>query len=246
MSPWRSAWFPVLGVSCGLAVWLAIWTLQPEAPMSERSEAPRPPEAKAFPGLISNSSQLGPNRSTETDAQSVVLAPSSQSGRGEPETVAGSVKKKNVSRENPTTDSDGGAPSPSWQTTPVTSKGPVAPATGNLESVVPVPATDNPELVIPVPRGARVPAIFYDETPRPAPQQRMLDRIAQEFNDAVNQAAAGGGNPASEADLAEIWRAAAERADQQYINLYGFAAWHELHLRGAIEALQERKAVAPR
>jgi len=35
----------------------------------------------------------------------------------------------------------------------------------------------NSELVIPVPPGARIPAVFYDEEPKPAPQQRALDRI---------------------------------------------------------------------
>ena len=38
-------------------------------------------------------------------------------------------------------------------------------------------------MVIEVPAGEKVPAVFYETDPKPAPQQKMLDRIAAEFNE---------------------------------------------------------------
>ena len=232
----RGLLFSALAAFSGLALLLAIWTLKPAVPGGERPEPPPPPEAKDFSGRTGNSSQSVPSGPTAADVRSLPVTAGLQPQLGRPgrETVAGSAQNEDQPPEQPAPAGPRGAADPSSQAGPVVATDAAGTAPGSLE------------LVIPVPRGARVPAIFYDETPRPAPQQRMLDRIAREFNDAVNQAGVAGGNAASEADLAEIWRAAAERADQQYINLYGFSAWHELHLRGAKEALRERKAVAPR
>jgi len=238
----RGVLFSALAVFSGLALLLAIWTLKLAVPGGERPEPPPPPEAKDFSGRTGNSSRSVPSGPTAADVRSLPVTAGLQPQLGRParETVAGTEQNDDQPPEQPAPVGPRGAADPSSQ-------------------AVPVAATDAPglapaglELVIPVPRGARVPAIFYDETPRPAPQQRALDRIARDFNEAVSRAAGGettaeaGGNAVPEADAAEIWRAAAERADQQYINLYGFAAWQELHLRGAKEALREKKAAQPR
>lgn len=230
---WIIVWFPALAVCSGLALWLVLRTLQPASSVGESRETP-PPAAKGSSDLTGNSTPSGPSARPKTDLSSLPAARGSELARREPETVAGNSQKEDAPHENPATGGDEGTAGLSSQVGPATATKGLSPTPGNAE------------LVIPVPSGARVPAIFYDETPRAAPQQRMLDRIAREFNDAVSRAAPPGGHPSSQADLAEIWHAAAERADQQYINLYGFAAWHELHLRGAKEALRERKAAVPR
>jgi hypothetical protein len=87
-----------------------------------------------------------------------------------------------------------------------------------------------------VPAGARLPALFLDERPLPAPQRRVLDRIANEFIDAV------AGDPTGQ-DRA-FWESAREAADQQYIKLYGHSAYNALHMRAAKEAVRERRTTA--
>jgi hypothetical protein len=87
-----------------------------------------------------------------------------------------------------------------------------------------------------VPPGERLPALFYDERPLPPPQRRALDRLANEFIDAVE----GGGSTAS----SEAWSAARAKADRRYITLYGHAAYNALHLQAAKEAAREARAAA--
>jgi hypothetical protein len=84
-----------------------------------------------------------------------------------------------------------------------------------------------------VPQGAKLPALFLDERPLPAPQRRFLDRVANEFIDAV-AVDPGGQNRA-------LWEAARAEADRQYIKLYGHAAYNALNLQSAKEALREIK-----
>jgi hypothetical protein len=84
-----------------------------------------------------------------------------------------------------------------------------------------------------VPQGAKLPALFLDERPLPAPQRRFLDRVANEFIDAV-AVDPGGQNRAA-------WEAARAEADRQYIKLYGHAAYNALNLQSAKEALREIK-----
>ncbi len=84
-----------------------------------------------------------------------------------------------------------------------------------------------------VPQGTKLPALFLDERPLPAPQRRFLDRVANEFIDAV-AVDPGGQNRA-------LWEAARAEADRQYIKLYGHAAYNALNLQSAKEALREIK-----
>jgi hypothetical protein len=87
------------------------------------------------------------------------------------------------------------------------------------------------EIEIEVPFGAKVPIVFLDDTPRPAPQERVLEQIMEEFTQAVET------NPAN-------WDAARERADHRYKILYGDAAYNQLTMGAALQALEERKEAA--
>jgi hypothetical protein len=86
-----------------------------------------------------------------------------------------------------------------------------------------------------VPRGAQLPALFHDDRPLPAPQRRALDRLANEFIDAVSSAPVGH-------DGAAVWNEARAAADRSYITLFGHAAFNALHLQAAKEAVREKKA----
>jgi hypothetical protein len=104
-----------------------------------------------------------------------------------------------------------------------------APANGAAASGV-------PEMVIEVPAGEKVPAVFYETEPKPAPQQKMLDRIAAEFNQTV-------ANPPPGVPKHQVWEDARRRADEQYIKLYGHAAYNARHLQAAREAVREKRAL---
>jgi hypothetical protein len=91
-------------------------------------------------------------------------------------------------------------------------------------------------LVIPVPPGAKVPALFLDETLRPVPQQKMLDRIAADFNEAVS-------DPPMGVSAEEAWEQARLNADERYLKLFGYAAYNAYHLQSAKEAVSEKKAL---
>lgn len=93
-------------------------------------------------------------------------------------------------------------------------------------------ATEFPPM--PVPPGARLPAVFQDNRPLPPPQRRALDRLANEFINAVASTAATG------ADFSR-WEVAREEADRQYIKLYGHAFYNSLHLQAAKEAAREKR-----
>lgn len=97
--------------------------------------------------------------------------------------------------------------------------------------------TDSASLSPPVsvPQGERLPALFYDERPLPPPQRQALDRMANEFIDAVG---AGGAGSAE-------WAVAREKADRQYLILYGHAAYHDRHLQSAKEAVAEQRPSRP-
>lgn len=98
-----------------------------------------------------------------------------------------------------------------------------------------VASAEGPELVIPVPPGEKVPALFLDEAPRPLPQQKMLDRMAKEFNEAV-------ANPPAGMSMEEVWEHARLDADAKYLILFGYAAYNAYHVQAAKEAVQERRA----
>jgi hypothetical protein len=99
-----------------------------------------------------------------------------------------------------------------------------------------VGAAQGSELVIPVPPGEKVPALFLDENPRPVPQQKMLDRVAAEFNEAVS-------NPPPGVSVEEAWEQARLNADQKYLKLFGYAAYNTYHLQAAKEAVREKKGL---
>jgi hypothetical protein len=105
---------------------------------------------------------------------------------------------------------------------------PLSPATPAGEIAVSPPLA--------VPTGARLPALFLDERPLPPPQRRVLDRAANEFIDAV------AGDPSGRNRA--LWETARAAADQQYIKLYGHAAYNALHMEAAKEAVREQRATA--
>jgi hypothetical protein len=93
------------------------------------------------------------------------------------------------------------------------------------------------EISIPVPAGEMIPAVFQDDTPKPAVQMRALDRIASEFEENVRETPPG-------MTQTEAWGLAREIADERYITLFGYQAYNQYHLRGAREALKEKRARA--
>jgi len=93
------------------------------------------------------------------------------------------------------------------------------------------------EISIPVPEGEMVPAVFQDDTPKPTPQMKALDRIAAEFEENVREIPPG-------MTQTEAWGLAREIADERYITLFGYQAYNQYHLRGAREALKEKRARA--
>ena len=130
---------------------------------------------------------------------------------------------------------------------------PSTPATGGRVAVMAASAAGSdsrPQSLIPatpagessvsppvaVPDGARLPALFLDERPLPPPQRRVLDRIANEFIDAVAS------DPSGQNRV--LWETAREAADKQYIKLYGHAAYNALHMQAAKEAVREQRATA--
>jgi hypothetical protein len=96
--------------------------------------------------------------------------------------------------------------------------------------------SENREIAVTVPPGERAPAVFYDETPRPEPQVRMLDEIARGFNEAIQREVPG-------YTPEEVWREARDWADERYMYLFGWDAWNVLHLSAAQEAVLEKEAM---
>jgi hypothetical protein len=91
------------------------------------------------------------------------------------------------------------------------------------------------EISIPVPVGEMIPAVFQDDAPKPPAQMRALDRIAAEFEQNVREIPPG-------MTQNEVWRSAREIADERYLTLFGYEAYNQYHLRGAREALSEKKS----
>lgn len=100
------------------------------------------------------------------------------------------------------------------------------------DSVGPQPFLALPTEII-VPNGAKVPAVFLEDRPLPAPQRGFLERVADQFIETVSQAAPG--------QELEVWEAARNSADQEYIKLYGFEEFDTLHRSAALDALREKK-----
>ncbi len=91
------------------------------------------------------------------------------------------------------------------------------------------------EIAIPVPAGAKVPALFQDDTPKPPQQMKALDRIASEFEQNVNEIPAG-------MTQEDVWEAARLIADERYMTLFGYQAYNQYHIKAAKEALKENRA----
>jgi hypothetical protein len=64
----------------------------------------------------------------------------------------------------------------------------------------------------------------------------VLDRVANDFVDVVASDPSGQNRA--------LWESARAAADQQYIKLYGHAAYNALHLQAAKDALREQRATA--
>jgi hypothetical protein len=91
------------------------------------------------------------------------------------------------------------------------------------------------EIVQNVPEGAKVPTVFYDNSEKPLPQQKALDRIAEEFEKNVSEVPPG-------LTQQEVWETARSIADERYITLFGYQAFNQYHLKAAKEALKEKQA----
>lgn len=91
------------------------------------------------------------------------------------------------------------------------------------------------EITIPVPEGAKVPALFHDDVPKPAPQMKALDKIATEFEKNVSEIPPG-------MTKEEVWEAARKFADESYLILFGYQAFNQYHIQAAKEALKEKRA----
>jgi hypothetical protein len=91
------------------------------------------------------------------------------------------------------------------------------------------------EITIPVPEGAKVPALFQDDTPKPPQQMKALDRIANEFEQNVSEIPTG-------MTQEEVWEAARLIADERYMTLFGYQAYNQYHIKAAKEALKEKRA----
>ncbi len=94
------------------------------------------------------------------------------------------------------------------------------------------------EITIPVPAGAKVPALFQDDTPKPPQQMKALDRIASEFEQNVSEIPAG-------MTKEEVWDAARLIADERYLTLFGYQAYNQYHIQAAKDALKEKRTNAP-
>ena len=91
------------------------------------------------------------------------------------------------------------------------------------------------EITIPVPAGAKVPALFQDDAPKPPQQMKALDRIASEFEQNVSEIPEG-------MTQEEVWEAARLIADERYMTLFGYQAYNQYHIKAAKEALKEKRA----
>jgi hypothetical protein len=97
-----------------------------------------------------------------------------------------------------------------------------------------ISSSDSPPFM--VPPGARLPALFLDERSLPPPQRRVLDRIANEFIDAVATDPLGQNRA--------LWEKARNVADTKYIKLYGHAAYNALHMQAAREAVLSQREMS--
>jgi hypothetical protein len=104
-------------------------------------------------------------------------------------------------------------------------------------SVIYAPASSTApirEVNIAVPIGAKVPVLFQDNELKPPQQMRLLDQIANEFQQNISEIPPG-------MTQDDVWEAARLIADERYLTLFGYQAFNEYHLKAALEALKEKK-----
>jgi hypothetical protein len=98
------------------------------------------------------------------------------------------------------------------------------------------PAVTPVELNIQVPYGAKVPAAAVIETSNlTPPQQTAVNQILTDFSTDVAEA---GSDP-------QVWNTARNRADARYRTLFGDAAYNQMAMKAALEALNEKKTASP-
>lgn len=129
----------------------------------------------------------------------------------------------------------------SFSAAPVVSGGGSAAGRSQSPLATGVPQTNetaspvNGEIAVPVPAGQVGPAVFYDQEERTPQQAAALDQIAAEFSENIS-------NPIADVSAEENWNAARKIADERYLTLFGYQAYNQYHLQGAMEALKEKQA----
>jgi hypothetical protein len=183
--------------------------------------------------LLSNTTDISKTESSELLNRGVstgaVATSSVRSGM-----PASPLPSKNSEFNSPETETGIGGRSGPGMVSKVSTPSEVPRTTEGVGFVVGAP--QGSELVIPVPPGAKVPALFLDEGQRPLPQQKMLDRMAAEFNEAVS-------NPPPGVSVEEVWEQARLSADEKYRILFGYVAYNAHHLQAAKEAVREKRAL---
>lgn len=87
-------------------------------------------------------------------------------------------------------------------------------------------------IVYEIEAGMRAPVALLPHDEPMSPQVAgALESIRQDFDKAVSTAP----------DPAEVWEAARERADAEYLMLFGFDAFNQRGMQDAREALESRK-----
>lgn len=190
-------------------------------------------DAKPAALLLSNTADISKTESgdllTRGFSTGAVAPSSARSGRS-----ASPLPSKTSEFNSPETETGIGGRSDPGMVSKVSTASEVPRTTEGVGFVVGAP--QGSELVIPVPPGEKVPALFLDEAPRPLPQQKMLDRMAAEFNEAVS-------NPPPGVSVEEVWEQARLSADEKYRILFGYAAYNAHHLQAAKEAVREKRAL---
>lgn len=243
-------WAPIFvlaGVSLAATAWFLTGGGPDSVPAERISVQPRTAREAEKPATVPNGGDVRSLRPTLAGERP--SAPVVEPGRsGSTDLPVGGVRPANET-------TSGGTPLQTEALDAIDAATPSLPATapsGQVATVAasaPAPDTLPPSLVtaapawgssvsppLAVPAGARLPALFLDERPLPPAQRRVLDRIANEFIDAV------AGDPSGQNRA--LWESARAAADQQYIKLYGHAAYNALHLRAAKEAVREQRATA--
>lgn len=229
----------VPGVCLGAVVWMAFPTRAPEkktlGPAAHVTRTSDPDPASGEAAVATDAS------GTPADGMSGHSAPNYPPMGA---SAAGAGARNFVVDGAPETEEAVSRQTPDRQMVPAQGAVPSPPAGGSrtepgssgFAGVTVGSAADNREIAVAVPPGERAPAVFYDETPRPEPQLRMLDEIARGFNEAIQREVSG-------YTAEEVWREARDWADERYMYFFGWDAWNALHLQAAQEAVREKEAL---